>query len=113
MKLSPSSEPSTFSANQDTPPRFITAFTPARHLSVSKATSVQATSPPPIARVSLLIFSYLLRAFFPAGLRNKTLHAPLLEPIPASCPTHLTCISYENETEALHFIYDLYNQVRS
>jgi hypothetical protein len=50
--------------------RFITAFTSARHLSVSWVSSIQSIPPHPIFRRSILILSTHLRLGFPSLLWN-------------------------------------------
>ena len=47
--------------------RFITAFTSARHLSLSWASSIQSTLPNPTFRKSILILSSYLRLGLPSG----------------------------------------------
>ena len=48
--------------------KFITAFTSARHLSLSWATSIQSMHSQPISWRSILILSYHLRLGLPSGL---------------------------------------------
>jgi len=60
--------------------RFITAFTRARHVSLY---------------VVMLYFHLrpgLPSGLFPSGFSNKTLHAPLLSSIHATCPAHLNLL---------------------
>ena len=63
--------------------RFITAFTSARHLSLSCASSIHSTPPLPTSWRSILILSSHLRlglpsGLFPSGFTTKTLYTPLL-----------------------------------
>ena len=60
---------------------FITAFTSARHLSLSRARSIQSIPPHPTSWKSILILSYHLRlglssGLFPSGFPTKTLYTP-------------------------------------
>ena len=69
----------------------ITAFTSARHLSLSWATSIQSIYPHPTSWRSVLILSSHLRfglpsGLFPSGFPTKNLYTPLLPPIRATCP---------------------------
>ena len=73
---------------------FITAFTSARNLSLSWASSIQSIPPHPTSWRSILILSSHLRLglssrLFPSGFPTKTLYTPLLSPIHATCPAHL------------------------
>ena len=61
--------------------RFITALTSARHLSLSWASPIQSTYPPPTSWRYILILSTHLRlglpsGLFPSGFPTKTLYAP-------------------------------------
>ena len=72
--------------------RFITAFTSARHLSLSWATEIQSIPPHPTSWISILILSSHLRLGlpsgpFPSGVTTKTLYGP--PPIRATFPAHL------------------------
>ena len=74
--------------------RFITAFTSARHLSLSWASTIQSIPPHPTSWRSILILSSHLRlglpsGLFPSGFPTKTLYRPLLSPIRATCSSHL------------------------
>jgi len=73
---------------------FITAFTSARHLSLSWASLIQSIPPHPTYWRSILILSSYLCLGFPSGLFSsgfptKTLYTFLHSPIRATCPTHL------------------------
>ena len=70
-------------------PRFITALTSVRHLSLS-----WAINPHPTSWRSNLILSTHLRlglpsGLFPSGFPTRTLYTPLSSPIRATCPAHL------------------------
>jgi hypothetical protein len=77
--------------------RFITAFTSARHLSLSWARSIQSMSPHPSSLRCILILSYHLRQGF-LQFPTKTLHTSLLSPIRATCPTDLILIEFITRT---------------
>jgi len=99
MEQSPSWEANRFAARQEIPAlygtqRFITAFTSARHLSLSWASSIQSIPPHPTSWRSILILSSHLdlglpSGLFPSGFLTKTLFTPLLSLIHVTCPTHL------------------------
>ena len=101
-------EANRFSASQEIPhiwwnPKFITAFTSARHLSLSSATSIQAIpSHPPSLRSILILFSHLRLGLpsgpFPSGFHIKILYTPLFSPIRATCPAHLILIDFITRT---------------
>jgi hypothetical protein len=73
---------------------FITAFTNARHLSLSGTSSIQFITPHPISWRSILILSSHLRlglayGLFPSGFRTKTLYTPIPSRRRATCSSHL------------------------
>ena len=73
--------------------RFITAFTSARHLSLSWANSILSIHAHPTSWRSILILSSHLRLGlsndpFPSGFPTKTLYTHLFSPIRAICPAH-------------------------
>ena len=75
-------------------PRFITALTSVRHLSLSWASPIQSIHPHPTSWRSILILSTHLclglpSGLFPSGFPTKTLYTPLSSPIRAICPAHL------------------------
>ena len=74
--------------------RFITAFTRARHLSLSSSSPIQSMSPHPTTWRSILILSSNLSlclpsGFSPSGYPTKTLCTPLLSPTRVTCSAHL------------------------
>jgi hypothetical protein len=73
--------------------RFITAFTSARHLSLSWGSSIQSIPPHATSWVSVLILSSHLRlglpsGLFPSGFPTQPQYMPLLSPLRATCPAH-------------------------
>ena len=87
----------------DGTPRFITAFTSARHLSLFWARPIQSMPPHPTSWISILILSSHLRLGLPSGLFSsvfpiKPLYTPLLSPISATCPANLIVIDFITQT---------------
>jgi len=83
--------------------RFITAFTSARQLYLSRASSIQSIPLHPTSWRSILILSSHLHlglpsGIFPSGFPTKTLYTPLLSPIYATCPTHLILLYFITRT---------------
>jgi hypothetical protein len=83
--------------------RFITAFTSARHLSLSWGSWIQSIPPHPTSWNSALILSSHLRlglpsGLFPSGFHTKTLYTSLPTPIRAPCPAHLILLDFITRT---------------
>ena len=83
--------------------RFITAFTSARHLSLSWASSIQSIPPHPTSwRAISILYSHLRlglpSGIFPSGSPTKTLYTPLLSSIRATCPAHLILLDFITRT---------------
>jgi hypothetical protein len=90
--------------------RFITAFTRARHLSLSWARPIQSRPPP--SNLSKIHFNIILRlrlglpsGLLPSGFPTKALYAPLLSPIRATCPAHLGQLLYNQNTRNTPSLY--------
>jgi hypothetical protein len=104
MEQSPSWEANRFVASQEIPRIFvlrnyITAFTSARHPSLSWASSIQFIHTRPISLRSILILSTHLRMDLQSGLLSsvfptKTLYTPPLSPTPAYVPTVASRLIY-------------------
>ena len=83
--------------------RFITAFTNARQLSLSWASSIQSTPPHPTSWRSILILSSHLRlgltsGFFPSGFPTRTLYTLLLSPTSSTCLAHIILLDFITRT---------------
>ena len=78
--------------------RFITAFTRACHVFVSSARLYQSMPHPTTLRPILILSSHLHLGLscgrLPSGFPTKTLYAPLLATIRATCPTHLSSFDH-------------------
>ena len=79
--------------------KFITVLTSPRHLSLSRANSIQSPQPLPTSWRSILILSSHLRLglpsdLFPSGFPTKTLCTPLPFSIRATCPAHLILLHF-------------------
>ena len=94
------------------PWRFITVFTTAHHFSLSWARSIHSTTSQPIYLISILVLLSHLSlgvqiGLFLLGFLTKNLHAPLLSPLRAICPTHLILLYFTIRSctnhEALHY----------
>jgi hypothetical protein len=91
----------------------MTAFTSARHLSLSWVSSIQSIHPHPTSwRTTLLLTSHLglglPRGLFPSGYPTKTLYAPLPSPIRATCSVELildliTWITFGEQCRSLSY----------
>jgi hypothetical protein len=74
--------------------KFNTAFTSARHQSLSSAISIQSMPSHPTSWRSIFKQTYylslgLLSGLFPSGFPTKTMYTPLLSSIRAICPARL------------------------
>ena len=85
--------------------KFVTAFTSARHLSISWARSIQSINPPPPSWRPILILSSHLclclpSCFFSSGFPTKTLYTPLLSPYALHAPpiSFSECYGSNNST---------------
>ena len=94
-------------------PKFITAFTSARHLSLSCASSIQFIPPHHTSSRSILILSSLRRlglpsGFFPSGFPTKPLYTFLHSPIRATCPGHLVLLDFITYRVLIKLLYILF-----
>jgi hypothetical protein len=87
--------------------RFITAFTSARHVCLSWASSIWSIPPQPTSWRSILILSSHLwlglpSGLFPLGFPTKTLYTPLPSTVQATCPAHLFSIYHSHNRLPVH-----------
>ena len=104
MQQSPSWQANHFPTSQNFPAfygtrRFITAFTSARHLSLSRASSIQSISTHSTSWRSILILSSYLRlglpsGLFPSGFPTETLYTPIFSLIHATCSADLILLDF-------------------
>ena len=101
MEQSPSWQANSSSAIHEIPrhlwnPKLTTAFTSARHLSLSSDRSIQSMPLYPTSwRSTLLSFHLHLGlpgGLLPSGLSSKILQTPLLSPVSVQYPAHLIII---------------------
>ena len=89
--------------------RFITAFTSARHLSLSSASSIQSIPPHLTFWKSILILSSLLRVglpsgLFPSGFPTQTLYTPSHHTCYMPRPSHSSRLHHSNNI-GRRFVY--------
>ena len=77
-------------------PRFITALTSVRHLSLPWASPIQSIYTHPTSWRSILILSTHLRLGLPSGLFPSGF--PLSSPIHSTCPAHLILLDFITRT---------------
>ena len=82
---------------------FITAFTSAHYLSLSRVSSIHSIHPHPTYWISILILYSHLRlglpsSLFPSGIPTNALYTPVLSPIRAACPAHLILLDFITRT---------------
>ena len=81
--------------------KFITAFTSARHLSLSRASSIQSIPPNPTSWRPILILSSRLSLDLPRSLSVRFPHQNLIyfsPPIRDTCPVHFFLLDFVTRT---------------
>ena len=91
---------------------FTTAFSSARHLTLSWKRSFQSMPPNPVSWRSILILPSDLHlglpsGFFPSGLPTRTRYAPHLSPVRAACSAHPSLLDLVRSThhEAARYVF--------
>ena len=79
--------------------RFITAFTSARHLSLSWARSIHSIPPTShFLKIRLNIILSSAHGLFPSGFHTITLYTPFPSHIRATCPAHSILLDFNTRT---------------